>query len=180
MKTLETERLLLRPWSIDDKKDHYEYAKSKVVGPMAGWKPHDSIEESEKIIQMFIKEDETWAIVCKENGKVIGSVGLHNDGKRDLGSDKARMLGYVLSEEFWGQGIMTEACKRVMRFAFEDMNLEILSVCHYPFNIKSKRVIEKLGFHYEGQLRKATTIYDGTVYDDLCYSILREEYEQEK
>jgi len=176
MKTFETERIVLREWQLADIDDLYEYAKTPKVGPMAGWKPHDNIGETKEILDMFIRQDETWAICVKETGKVIGSVGLHGDSKRSLDKSEARMLGYVLSEDYWGQGIMQEVCREVIRFAFEDLGIGILSVFHYPFNHQSKRVIEKLGFSYEGILRQGSTIYDGTVLDEVCYSMTKDEY----
>ncbi|SFC42197.1 GNAT family N-acetyltransferase [Clostridium uliginosum] len=174
MKVLETERLILRPWTIDDLEDFYEYAKNPNIGPNAGWEPHSNKEDSKKILELFIEKDETWAIVYKENDKVIGSIGLHTDEKRN--GINSNMLGYVLSEEYWGKGIMTEAVKCVIKYAFEEIKLDILSVCHYTFNNRSKRVIEKCGFKYEGTIRCAKKLYDTRIVDEVCYSILKEEY----
>jgi [ribosomal protein S5]-alanine N-acetyltransferase len=174
MKILETERMILRPWEIDDLDDLYEYAKSSNIGPDAGWEPHKDKEVSLKILQSFIEKDEVRAIVYKENNKVIGSLGVHCDEKRK--GVKAKMIGYVLSEDYWGKGLMSEAVKEVIRYLFEEEKYDIVSCYHYPFNIRSKRVIEKCGFNYEGTLRLASEIYDGRVYDDVCYSIVKEEY----
>jgi putative acetyltransferase len=112
--------------------------------------------------------------VRRDDAKVIGSIGLHPDRMR--GFDGAKMLGYVLAQPYWGRGLMTEAAKRVIAFAFEEMNLEVLSVIHYPFNARSKRVIEKCGFVYEGTLRRAGILHDGAVCDACCYSMLKSEY----
>lgn len=174
MKTLKTERMTLRPWRIEDLDDFYEYAKNPNVGPNAGWPPHKDKEASLKIIQSFIEKDEVRAIVYKENGKVIGSLGTHCDKKRD--GVKARMIGYVLSEDYWGKGLMAEAVREVIRHLFEEEGYDVISCYHYPFNIRSKRVIEKCGFKYEGTLRYATRIFDGNVYDHVCYSITKEDY----
>lgn len=174
MKTLETERLILRTWNIDDLEDFYEYAKSPEVGPNAGWKPHESKEESASILNAFINSGEVWAIELKENQKVIGSVGLHADKKRE--NVNSKMLGYALSANYWGHGIMTEVVNSIIEFAFNELNIDVLSVYHYPFNMRSKRVIEKCGFRYEGTIRYASKLHDGTVVDDMCYSILKDEY----
>lgn len=174
MKTLETERLLLRKFVESDLNDFFEYAKNPNVGPNAGWKPHERMEESAAILKDFIEQDEVWAIVDKDRNKVIGSIGLHNDRMRNC--EKVKMLGYVLAEEYWGRGLVAEAAKEVIRFAFEELNLELLSVLHYPFNKRSQRVIEKCGFIYEGTLRHASTVYDGSVYDNVCYSMTRQDY----
>ncbi|MBU5313841.1 GNAT family N-acetyltransferase [Tissierella carlieri] len=174
MKTLETERTILRTWKIDDIDDFYEYAKNPNIGPSAGWEPHENQDVSMKILQLFIEKDEVWAIEYKANNKVIGSVGAHIDEKRR--SVNGKMIGYVLSEDYWGQGIMGEVVKEVVRHLFDEENCDIISCYHYPFNSQSKRVIEKSGFQYEGTLRLASKIYDGRIYDDVCYSITREEY----
>ncbi|MGI6086124.1 MAG: GNAT family N-acetyltransferase [Acetivibrionales bacterium] len=174
MDVLESERLILRPFKEDDLDDFYEYAKNPNVGPNAGWKPHDSKEESSEILKEFMEKDEVWAIADRKTNRVIGSIGLHHDRKRD--NKKAKMLGYVLAEPYWGKGLATEAAKRVIQYAFEELELDLLSVYHYPFNNRSKRVIEKCGFHYEGTIRGASTLYDGSVCDDVCYSMTRQEY----
>jgi putative acetyltransferase len=177
MKTLETPRLILRAWSLYDLDDLYDYAKNANVGPNAGWEPHASREASLSILKSFIEKDEVWAIVLKENGKAIGSLGLHKDAKRQ--ADNVRSMGYVLSEAYWGLGLTTEAARRVLDYAFQEMNLDMVSIYHYPFNIRSKRVIEKCGFKCEGTLRCASKIFNGTVYDDVCYSLLKSEYASE-
>lgn len=174
MKVLETVRMILRPWRIDDLDDFYEYAKNPNVGPNAGWKPHKDKEESLRILQSFIEKEEVWAIEYKENGKVIGSIGAHRDEKRR--GVNAKMIGYVLSQDYWGRGLMSEAVREVIRYLFEGEGYDIISCYHYPFNIRSKRVIEKCGFKYEGTLRLASKIFDGSVYDDVCYSIIRDDY----
>ena len=174
MKTLETERLVLRSWQLSDLDDLYEYAKNPNVGPMAGWEPHSSKDISLNILKSFIEDDEVWAIVFKENNKVIGSLGIHSDKKRR--NESAKSMGFVLSEDYWGMELMPEAAKYVIKYAFEEESIDILSIYHYSVNARSKRVIEKCGFNFEGVLRKATKIYDGTVHDDFCYSITRAEY----
>jgi len=174
MKTLETKRLILREWNINDAEDLYNFAKSPLVGPMAGWKPHVDVDESLKIIEMFIKEDDTWAIVDKETNKVIGGTGLHNDGKRKY--KQSKMIGYVLSEEYWGRGLVAESTQRILKYGFEELELEIISIYHFPFNVQSKRVIEKCKFTYEGVMRKAGERFDKVVLDDVCYSMTKEEY----
>lgn len=174
METLETKRLILRQFYLSDIDDFYEYCKNPNVGPNAGWKPHESKEESMEILSNFIKQNEVWAIVKKDENKVIGSIGLHRDYKREF--KNVKMIGYVLSEKHWGKGYATEAAKRVIQYGFETLNLDMISVYHYSNNIRSKRVIEKCGFKYEGTLRNSSILYDGSIFDDLCYSLTRSEY----
>ena len=107
---LSTERLVLRCFDPSDAVDVYAYAQSPKVGPMAGWQPHQSLEDSRKVVQMFIEDGDVWAVVDKSSGHVIGSVGLHRDGARRV--EESRNLGYVLGENYWGQGYATEACRQ--------------------------------------------------------------------
>lgn len=174
--TLETERLILRMWSKKDAPELYEYAKNPNVGPHAGWKPHASVHESRMIISQMFLTNMCWAIVDKESGKVIGSIGLEEDKFRpDI---KSKELGYSLAEDHWKKGIMTEAAKRVIRHAFDDLRLDLLMIKTGDANIRSQRVIEKCGFTYEGTLRKAYLLFDRSIREVRCYSMLREEYDK--
>lgn len=176
-KTLTTERLVLRAFTMEDLADFYEYCKDPDTGIHAGWKPHESIEESRKILHHFIEEGEVWAICDRSSGKVIGSIGLHHDTKRRRSFDQCRMMGYVLSKAYWGRGLMTEAAKEVLRYAFEELGLQMVTISHFAYNQRSARVIEKLGFHREGTLRRAFLRYDGQLLDDVSYSMTRDEYQ---
>lgn len=172
---LQTERLVLRCFEPSDAVDVFAYAQSPNVGPMAGWKPHQTIDESRAVVRCFITGGEVWAIVEKKSGRVIGSIGLHRDGKRSIAA--TRDLGYTLGESYWGQGYGTEACRAVLRYAFETLGCEVLSVGHFPTNHKSKRLIRKLGFTYEGTLRHAIRLPDDSVSDVLVYSMTLPEYQ---
>lgn len=178
MLTFETERLLMRPWQISDLDAFFQLEQNPNVGPNAGWRPVTDREESRKILQEFCeKPDELCAITLKDSGLAIGSLGLHFDEKRDTSlRNVTRMLGYVLDEPYWGQGYMTEAARGALRFAFDRMGMELISVCHFPYNVRSRRVIEKCGFRCEGTLRRATLRYDGAVLDEMLYSLTRDEF----
>ena len=176
MKVLETERLLLRPWKMEDLTDFYTYCRDPEVGPNAGWKPHESMEESRGILEAWIAgEEEIWALEEKGSKRVIGSLGLHNDRRRSDVPD-CKMMGYALSREFWGKGFMPEAVSAVMDYAFTGKKLKLLTIYHYPNNSRSCRVIEKCGFRYEGTLRCGSVIYDDSLRDDCCYSMTAAEY----
>jgi putative acetyltransferase len=176
MKEIQTQRFLLRPWQKKDAESLYAYAKDPDVGPHAGWKPHADVAESLKIIKTLFLPNDVWAITIKETGRIIGSVGLEPDRRRP--GIKSKEIGYALAKEFWGKGVMTEAAKAVIDFGFDVFGLEVISVCTSPVNKRSQRVIEKCGFVYEGTERKVYKTYDGTLRDTKCYSILREEWEQ--
>ncbi|MFR7589882.1 MAG: GNAT family N-acetyltransferase [Longibaculum sp.] len=148
---LETERLLLRPWCEKDLKDFNEYASQDGVGEMAGWSTHQSLEESKEVLNMFIEEKKTFAIEFKSNHKVIGSLGIEEDR---LVNDPAfqdvygREIGYVLSRDYWGQGIMCEAVLRVIQYCFEDLHYDYLLCGYFLKNHQSARVNEKCGFQF--------------------------------
>lgn len=148
--TLKTERLLIRPWRQSDLDDFYSYASVDGVGQMAGWKPHESKEESKIILDMFISHKKTFAL--EYQGKVIGSVGIEKYNEThfpEFENKKCREIGYVLSKEYWGQGLMPEALKEVIRFLFENANLDVIFCGHFLWNEQSHRVQEKSGFkHY--------------------------------
>ena len=148
---LETERLILRPFEVKDLEDFFEYASVEGVGECAGWNHHENIEVSKDILTDFIRERKTFALVYKENNKVIGSLGLE-ESKEDIYKLNPFAsfveLGYVLSKDYWGKGLMTEASKRVIEFIFSDLGVDYITVCHFVENDRSRRVIEKLGFKY--------------------------------
>ncbi len=179
MENIYTERLLLTPWRvcIEDAKGLYAYAKDPDVGPNAGWKPHESVEESLKIIEeLFVPEKNTWAIREKESNKIVGSISLLFDRRRE--DVNSREMGYSLAKDCWGKGYMTEAARALMDYGFEKYNLVVMSICTSPTNKRSQRVIEKCGFKYEGLQRRGYHIYDGSDRDNLMFSILREEWEE--
>lgn len=147
---IETERLLLRPFQESDLDDFYEYASVDGVGEMAGWRHHENHEKSKEILDSFIREDKTFAICLKHNNKVIGSLGVEKYGMEDKLTEffdyKGRELGYVLSRDYWGRGIMAEAVMAVIDYLFHDLDMDFLTCGYYLFNSQSKRVQEKCGF----------------------------------
>lgn len=169
-KRLETERVIIRPWKKEDLEDFYEYAKVDGVGQMAGWNPHTSIQESEEILNSFIEEKKEYAIELKENHKVIGSIGLEELSlPLDAPYDKyiGREIGYVLSKAYWGQGIMPEAVKCVIRDCFEEEHYDFLLCSHSITNEQSQRVIEKCGFRFLTE--NSRTIGSGEIHRSKYY-----------
>lgn len=149
-KIIETERLLLRAFELSDLDDFYEYASIEGVGEMAGWHHHKNKEESLEILKMFIEHDKTFAIVFKKNNKVIGSLGIEKYSCEDTLSEffnyQGRELGYVLSKDYWGKGIMPEALMSIINYLFQEKELDFLTCGYYESNQQSKRVQEKCGF----------------------------------
>ena len=107
---LETERLILRPWEETDAEECYKYAKDPRVGPIAGWPVHTSEEDSRQIIRDVLMVPETYAIVLKETGLPIGSIGLHHNDRAEK-EDEAE-LGYWMGVDYWGAWLCTGGGKR--------------------------------------------------------------------
>ena len=146
---LNTDRLVLREWKESDLEDFFEYCSVDGVGQMAGWSPHENIEKSKEILDLFIKEKKTFCIEFE--GKAIGSVGIETYNENEFpeyANLKGREIGFVLSKAYWGKGIMPEAVKAVIKYCFEDLGCDFLMCGHFVWNTQSKRVQQKCGFHY--------------------------------
>lgn len=162
---LHTERLILRPWRQSDLEDFYAYASVDGVGQMAGWKPHESLEESQEILTRFIEKKKTFAL--EYQGKGIGSLGIEEYKEEDfpeLADKQCREIGFVLAKEYWGQGLMPEAVNEVVRYLFEEVGLDMILCSHFLTNRQSHRVQEKCGFKHYAFRKYKTAI--GTVEDD--------------
>ena len=145
---IETERLILRPWREDDAQALYKYARDPDVGPPAGWPPHTSVENSLNIIRTVLSAPETYA-VCLKDGSPIGSIGLMLKVSTDMTDREDECeLGYWIGKPFWGQGMIPEASKALLRHAFEDLGMRAVWCGYYEGNEKSRRVQQKLGFVY--------------------------------
>ena len=116
--TLETERLILRPWKEDDAESLYKYAKNPEVGPIAGWPVHTSVENSREIIKSVLAADETYAVCLREDNVAIGSIGLTPPAQSHTkAADDEIEIGYWIVFHTGGQGLIprsgssfTEAC----------------------------------------------------------------------
>lgn len=150
---IETPRLILRPWQETDLSDFYEYARVDGVGQMAGWSPHRSPEESQAILAGFIQHRKVFALELRETGKVIGSLGMEEPETvpEEVQVLQGREIGYVLSRDYWGRGLMPEAVQAVIHHAFTVENYDWLTCSHFKWNLQSRRVIEKCGFSPFGE-----------------------------
>ena len=150
--TLYTDRLILRKWEESDAESMYELCKDPDIGPIAGWPPHQSVEDSRNIIRNALAGAEAYAICLKEDNKAIGCIELklYGGNMNDLAQNYDECeLGYWLGKPYWGQGIMPEAGRELLRHAFEDVEFEKVWCGYYDGNNKSKRVQEKLGFKFQ-------------------------------
>ncbi len=147
---IETERLILRPWHEDDAESLFKYAKDPAIGPVAGWMPHGSVEDSLEIIRTIFSSPETYAVVLKSTGEPVGSCGImFGDG---LHSAEMRVseaeIGYWIGVPYWGHGYITEAVKALVKRCFDDLGFSNVWIGHYDGNDRSRRVAEKCGFKY--------------------------------
>lgn len=146
---LETERLILRPWVEADAESLYEYAKDPEVGPAAGWPVHTSVENSKEIIRTVFAVPETYAVCLKTDNRAIGCAAITVGAKSNLKLPETEgEIGYWIGVPFWGQGLIPEAVRELIRRGFEDLKLEKLWCGYFEGNTKSKRVQEKCGFVY--------------------------------
>ena len=146
---IETERLILRPWKESDVDDFFAYASIPGVGEMAGWPHHQSKEKTQQTIAMFMRDKDVLAIQLKESNQVIGSLGIHENDNDHVGPDYlGREVGYVLSKEYWGRGLVPEAVRGVIDYCFNTLRYDYLLCGHFTWNHQSRRVIEKCGFQY--------------------------------
>lgn len=147
---MQTERLILRPWVESDAEELYRYASDPDVGPIAGWPAHTSVAQSLDVIRNVLSVREVYAVCLKKDGRPIGSIGLKMNGQTDMTdrNDECEM-GYWLGRPFWGQGIMPEAVREMLRHAFEDMGMQKVWCGYYEGNERSRRVQEKCGFRYQ-------------------------------
>ncbi len=174
---IHTRRLTLRRVHKSDLEDFYEYSHDPNVGPSSGWEPHADRRRTRFIMKMYyLKNPFAWGIIYE--GKLIGSISLDTDRKRL--NDRVMMLGYSLSSKYWGMGIMSEAAPAVIEYMFENYDMDAISIYCYPENTRSKRIIEKCGFEYEGLLHMAQRRFDGQIKDNLCYILTEKRFKAVK
>ena len=145
---IETERLILRHWKIEDSEAMFKYASEPEVGIRCGFPPHTSIDDSIKVVKSFIENNpECYAIVLKDSNEAIGCIELMKSRHSDREDEME--LGYWLGKPYWGLGYMTEAADAIINYGFKKYDLNAIWCAYYDGNIGSKRVQEKLGFVYQ-------------------------------
>lgn len=173
---IETERLILRKVKRSDADDFYVYASNPVVSRFLPWEPHQSIEDTKKVIEVIIKSYEQqekliWAIERKEDRKMIGTI----DFIKWLPKHGRAEIAYALSCDYWGMGYMPEAAKALLAFGFHDMGLNKIEAAILLDNHQSRSVLEKIGMSFEGVARQHLKM-KGEFVDLAMYSILRSEF----
>ncbi len=157
--TLETERLLLSKISNKHLTDIFEYSKEPIVSKYLLWYPHKSLNDTRYQIRSVNKlyrrgEFYDWAIILKENKKMIGTCGFTDI---DITNNKGE-IGYVLNPKFWGKGIAAEAINKIISFGFEYLHLHRIEAKYIADNIRSKNVLSKCGIPFECTQKEAMLI----------------------
>ncbi|MGH4125992.1 MAG: GNAT family N-acetyltransferase [Clostridium sp.] len=170
---LETERLILRKISIDDREDMFNYASDPEVSRYTAWSEHKILNETEEFILKIISEYEnrrgmTWGIVCKDNMKFIGTCGF----MRWSPGQAIGELGYALSRAYWNNGYMTEAVKRLIVFGYEQMDLNRIEARCIVDNVGSAKVMVNSGMKFEGILRQQLYV-KGHFHDIKIHSMVK-------
>ncbi|MDY0278012.1 MAG: GNAT family N-acetyltransferase [Acholeplasma sp.] len=147
LKTIETQRLVLRAPNLSDLDDFYHYASKENIGIRAGWLPHESLEESKLNLISLIEKEEVWAITIKPTNQLVGTIGLHIRDFFDAINGIAE-LGYSLDDKHWNHGYMTEAVKAILNTAFDYYGFKKIVCGHQENNKASQKVILKNGFHF--------------------------------
>lgn len=148
--TLDTDRLILRQFVYNDASDIFRnWATDPAVSKFWGWKPHEDIEETKVLLLKWIeeyKDPETyhWAIVLKSVSQAIGYIYLNGFDDDNNNCE----VHFALSRKYWNQGIMTQAYKAVMTFAFTVLGVENIHTRHHIDNPASGRVMRKCGMRY--------------------------------
>ncbi|HHT77667.1 MAG TPA: GNAT family N-acetyltransferase [Clostridiaceae bacterium] len=148
---MSTERLILRPLVMEDaEKVFSRWAGDPDNTRFMQWDTHKDISVTREWLNtevLALKDDHhyNWAVINKEDGEIIGSMGFYMNGDKGLFE-----IGYIIMKSFWGRGLVTEAAKRIILFAKEKLGAKEMFAKHAVDNIGSGRVLEKLGFKFQG------------------------------
>lgn len=178
---LETERLILRPWAESDAAELYQYAKDPDIGPIAGWPAHTSAENSREIIRAVLSEPETYAVVLKETGKPVGSVGIlfAANSTAPVKEDEVE-IGYWIGKPYWGRGLIPEAVRELLHRCFNDLGCSGVWCGYYDGNEKSRRAQGKCGFLYHHTETDKPCVLMGDTRTEHFTYISREIWEKSK
>lgn len=142
---MKTDRVELRPFRMEDLEDVFAYCSQGGVGEMAGWAHHRDISQSKALLETWMADENSFAIVQKASGRVIGHICAHPDSEE--GRADTRELGFVLNRDFQGKGLMTEAVRQILR-RLEGQGIRYVWACCFQNNVPSCRLIEKSGFAF--------------------------------
>lgn len=176
-KILETDRLILRQFTIEDAKKMYEnWATDELAVIQMPWNIHQSVDETQKIlnewVQLYNKDFfYKWAIFSKIDNELIGDISVV---KNSLNCENCE-VGYIIGSKWWNKGYMTEALKSVLDFLINEVGFHLVYALHDVNNPASGKVMEKVGMKYECTMREKYKRKDGSYADLNYFSIKKEE-----
>ena len=173
---IETERMFLRKLELSDAADMHELRCDERVMQFIGRARSTCVEDMHELIEKVHADAEetigiSWGIQFRDSPGLIGSIGLYRIQKEHFRAE----VGYILNPNHWGQGLMTEALKAVLKTSFEQFGFHSIEADTDPENVASNRILERNGFRLEGQF-KDKFYFDGKFYDTNIYSILASEF----
>ncbi len=172
---LETPRLILRPLRAEDLEDFYAYCSVPGVGELAGWPHHKSLEESKEVLDMMIAEGISLGLELKSTGHLIGTVCIDElESSPEIENCRGLIMGYDLSMDDWGQGLMPEAVRAVCGYVFDILGYDYISAGIKPENTRSIRVAEKCGLRFF-RIREFP-LEDGSIESDRLYLLKRGDF----
>ena len=175
---LEGERIILRPWKIQDAKALFSYASNPKIGTMTGWCPHKNIDDSIFFIENILSSWGFFAIILKDTNQIIGSINvLIGDTSNFEIDDDSGELGFWLGEEYWRQGYMTEAIEIILDYCFYDLNLQNVWCGAFSDNIPSRKLQEHLGFEYCYTIQEVRTM-SGEIKTEIVNCISKQLYDE--
>lgn len=168
---LETERLILRPLTLEDTVDFFEYASDKETMRYI-FNPHTSLHQTKEFIANYYLTSPLgfYALEHKEDHKMIGVIEFRVDDKKHEGE-----IGYMLNKKYWRQGLTTEACLRILSLGFNTLLLEHITSGHDTGHIASRSVLKKVGMSFENITKNAHEL-KGEMVDTFFYGITRDTY----
>lgn len=192
---IETKRLILRPISMQDVDDIFEYAQDAETGPRAGWPPHKSVDDTKQIIQKWLdpnNNEKVFAILFKDDNKVVGTMGITylNKQTKDEQNFVAKKLieqnknlyeiGLTLAKVYWSMGIGTEALSAMLDYIFQNLNADVVLTLHYAANIGSKKIQEKNNLKIIDTFERETKWYNTDCTTMVIRGKTKEEWHKDK
>lgn len=180
-KKLETKRLILRRFKIEDAEDMYNnWASNPNVSKYVMWETHKDVNETKELLEEWVRgyEDSTtfrWVAQTKDTNELIGSIDVVSKKYLQFGVCE---IGYCYGEDFWNQGYGTECLQAVIKYLFEECDADVVCAEHLSQNPGSGKVMQKCGLRYEGSRRGRFIDSDGIRNDLLSYSMTKDEYKK--
>lgn len=165
---IDTRRLILRPWTMDDAPELYILASNPNVGPACGWEPHKSIAETRMVLRNILIAPGSYAIVLKDAYTVIGAISLKFHRGASTRDDAEPEVGFWIGEPFWGHHYAEEAARGILDCAFRLLDCVAVWGCYFDDNERASKVLNRLGFIYEETKPWVHTVRGNHALRELC------------